>query len=122
MADIPGIIEGASEGKGLGVRFLRHIERNSSLLFLVSCQSDNIYEEYKILLNELKQYNPELLDKQRILAISKCDTIDEELITELEKDLNKRMKGKFKIPYLFFSSQTGYNLSQLKDMLWKQLN
>ena len=122
MADIPGIIEGASEGKGLGVRFLRHIERNSSLLFLVSCQSDNIYEEYKILLNELKQYNPELLDKQRILAISKCDTIDEELITELEKDLNKRMKGKFKIPYIFFSSQTGYNLSQLKDMLWKQLN
>ena len=82
----------------------------------------DIYEEYKILLNELKQYNPELLDKQRILAISKCDTIDEELITELEKDLNKRMKGKFKIPYLFFSSQTGYNLSQLKDMLWKQLN
>jgi GTP-binding protein len=122
MADIPGIIEGASEGKGLGVRFLRHIERNSSLLFLVSCQSDNIYEEYKILLNELKQYNPELLDKQRILAISKCDTIDDELIMELEKDLNKRMKGKFKIPYIFFSSQTGYNLQELKDMLWKQLN
>ena len=122
MADIPGIIEGASEGKGLGVRFLRHIERNSSLLFLVSCQSDNIYEEYKILLNELKQYNPELLDKQRILGISKCDTIDEELITDLEKDLNKRMKGKFKIPYIFFSSQTGYNVPQLKDMLWKQLN
>jgi len=122
MADIPGIIEGASEGKGLGVRFLRHIERNSSLLFLVSCQSDNIYEEYKILLNELKQYNPELLDKQRILGISKCDTIDEELIKELEKDLNKRMKGKFKIPYLFFSSQSGYNITELKDLIWRQLN
>ncbi len=122
MADIPGIIEGASEGKGLGTRFLRHIERNSSLLFLVSCQSDNIYEEYKVLLNELKQFNPELLDKQRILAISKCDTIDDELIDDLEKDLKKRMKGKFKIPYIFFSSQTGQNVQQLKDMLWQQLN
>lgn len=122
MADIPGIIEGASEGRGLGIRFLRHIERNSTLLFLVSCQSDNIYEEYKILLNELKEYNPELLDKNRILAISKCDTIDDELIGELEKDLNKRMKGKFKIPYIFFSSQSGYNLQKLKDMLWEQLN
>lgn len=121
MADIPGIIEGASEGRGLGTRFLRHIERNSTLLFLVSCQSDNIYEEYKILLNELKEYNPELLDKNRILAISKCDTIDDELIEELEKDLNKRMKGKFKIPYIFFSSQSGYNLQKLKDMLWEQL-
>ncbi len=122
MADIPGIIEGASEGRGLGTRFLRHIERNSSLLFLVSCQSNNIYEEYKILLNELKQYNPELLDKQRILGISQCDTIDEELIMELEKDLNKRMKGKFKIPYVFFSSISGYNIPKLKDMLWEQLN
>lgn len=121
MADIPGIIEGAHEGRGLGTRFLRHIERNSTLLFLVSCQSDNIYEEYKILLNELKEYNPELLDKNRILAISKCDTIDDELIEELEKDLNKRMKGKFKIPYIFFSSQSGYNLQKLKDMLWEQL-
>jgi GTP-binding protein len=122
MADIPGIIEGASEGRGLGIRFLRHIERNSTLLFLVSCQSDNIYEEYKILLNELKEYNPELLDKNRILGISKCDTIDDELIEELEKDLKKRMKGKYKIPYLFFSSQSGYNLQKLKDMLWEQLN
>lgn len=122
MADIPGIIEGASEGRGLGTRFLRHIERNSSLLFIVSCQSANIYEEYKILLNELKQYNPELLDKQRILGISQCDTIDEELIMELEKDLNKRMKGKFKIPYIFFSAQSGYNIPKLKDMLWEQLN
>jgi GTPase len=122
MADIPGIIEGASDGKGLGTRFLRHIERNSSLLFIVSCQSSNIYEEYKILLNELKQYNPELLDKQRILGISQCDTIDEELINELEKDLNKRMKGKFKIPYVFFSAQSGYNIPKLKDMLWEQLN
>lgn len=122
MADIPGIIEGASEGKGLGTRFLRHIERNSSLLFIVSCQSPNIYGEYKVLLNELKEYNPELLDKQRILGISQCDTIDEELIQELEKDLNKRMKGKFKIPYVFFSSHSGYNLQKLKDMLWEQLN
>ena len=92
------------------------------MLFIVSCQSPNIYEEYKILLNELKQYNPELLDKQRILGISQCDTIDEELIDELEKDLNKRMKGKFKIPYIFFSAQSGYNIMPLKDMLWKQLN
>lgn len=122
VADIPGIIEGASEGKGLGVRFLRHVERNSSLLFVVSCQSTSIYEEYKILLQELKRYNPQLLDKQRILGISQCDTIDEELIRELEKDLNKRMKGKFKIPCVFFSSQSGYNLQTLKDMLWKQLN
>ncbi|MBS1637757.1 MAG: GTPase ObgE [Bacteroidetes bacterium] len=122
MADIPGIIEGAHEGRGLGLRFLRHIERNSTLLFLVSCQSDNIYEEYKILLNELKEYNPELLDKQRILAISKCDTIDDELEVELEKDLKKRMKGKFKIPYVFFSAHSGKGLQQLKDMLWEQLN
>lgn len=122
VADIPGIIEGASDGRGLGTRFLRHIERNSSLLFMVSCQSANIYEEYKILLNELKEYNPELLDKQRMLAITQCDTIDDELIEELEKDLKKRMKGKFKIPYLFISSQSGYNIQQLKDMLWQQLN
>ncbi|MGZ3884711.1 MAG: GTPase ObgE [Bacteroidia bacterium] len=122
MADIPGIIEGASEGKGLGLRFLKHIERNSILLFMVSCQSSSIYEEYKILLNEVKQFNPELADKRRILAISKCDTIDDELEMELEKDLNKRMKGKFKVPTIFFSSQSGKNLQQLKDMLWAEIN
>lgn len=122
MADIPGIIEGAHEGKGLGFRFLKHIERNSILLFLVSCQSDNIYEEYKILLNELEEYNPELLYKKRVLGITKCDTIDDELIIELEKDLKKRMKGKHKVPYIFFSSQSGKNLQELKDLLWQNIN
>jgi GTP-binding protein len=122
MADIPGIIEGASEGKGLGLRFLRHIERNSSLLFLVSCDSKDIVEEYKILLNELKQYNPELLDKKRILGISKADMMDEELEVEMKKDLDKKLKGKMKVPYIFFSSATQKNIQQLKDMLWKQLN
>ncbi len=122
MADIPGIIEGASEGKGLGLRFLRHIERNSSLLFLVSCDSKDIVEEYKILLNELKQYNPELLDKKRILGISKSDMMDEELEAEMKKDLDKRLKGKMKVPYIFFSSATQKNITELKDMLWKQLN
>lgn len=122
MADIPGIIEGAHEGKGLGLRFLRHIERNSILLFLVSCQSNNIYEEYKILLNELEEYNPELLYKKRVLGITKCDTIDDELIDELEKDLKKRMKGKHKVPYIFFSSASGKNVQELKDLLWKEIN
>ncbi len=122
MADIPGIIEGAHEGKGIGLRFLRHIERNSSLLFLISCDSKDILDEYKILLNELKQFNPELLDKKRLLAITKCDMMDEELEEEMKKDLNKRMKGKNKIPYIFISSATGKNLMQLKDMLWEQLN
>src|SRR6478735_7712813 len=104
MADIPGIIEGAHEGKGIGLRFLRHIERNSSLLFLVSCDSKDIVEEYKILLNELKQFNPELLDKKRILGISKSDMLDEELEREMKKDLEKKLKGKLKVPYIFFSS------------------
>ncbi len=122
MADIPGIIEGAHEGKGIGLRFLRHIERNSSLLFLISCDSKDIIEEYKILLNELKQFNPELLDKKRLLAITKCDMMDEELEEEMKKDLNKRMKGKNKIPFIFISSATGKNIMQLKDMLWEQLN
>lgn len=122
MADIPGIIEGAHEGKGLGLRFLRHIERNSILLFLVSCQSPNIYEEYKVLLNELEEFNPELLYKKRVLAISKCDTIDDELEMELEKDLKKRMKGKHKVPYIFFSSQSGKKLQELKDLLWQNIN
>lgn len=115
MADIPGIIEGAHLGKGLGIRFLRHIERNSILLFLVPADSENIRQEYNILLNELKQYNLELLDKKRILAISKCDFLDKELIAELEKDLPD-------IPYVFISSVAGTGITELKDMLWKTLN
>lgn len=115
MADIPGIIEGASEGKGLGHRFLRHIERNSLLLFLVPADADDIHKEYKILLNELVQYNPELLDKNRVLAISKSDMLDEELIAEISKDLPD-------IPHIFISSVTGYNIQQLKDLLWHELN
>jgi GTPase len=122
MADIPGIIEGAHEGKGLGLRFLRHIERNSSLLFLVSCDSKDIVDEYKILLNELKKYSPELLNKKRILGISKADLMDDELEAEMKKDLDKRLKGKNKLPYIFFSSATQKNISELKDVLWRQLN
>ena len=116
MADIPGIIEGASEGKGLGHYFLRHIERNSNLLFLVPADADDIKKEYQILLNELKKYNPELLDKKRILAISKADLLDDELEAEIEKDLPKD------IPHIFISSYTGKNLDRLKDLLWKALN
>lgn len=122
MADIPGIIEGAHEGRGLGLRFLRHIERNSSLLFLVSCDSPDIFNEYKVLLNELKEFNPELLEKKRILGISKSDLMDDELEEEMRKDLNKRMKGKNRVPVIFFSSATQKNVMQLKDMLWEQLN
>lgn len=115
MADIPGIIEGAHLGKGLGIRFLRHIERNSVLLFMVPADSQDIHQEYKILLNELKQYNPEMLDKKRILAITKCDCADQELISEMEKDLPE-------IPYVFISSITGSGITELKDELWKALN
>ena len=115
MADIPGIIEGAHVGKGLGVRFLRHIERNSVLLFLVPADSPNIRHEYDVLLNELKQYNPELLDKRRVLAISKCDCADKELIAEMEADLPA-------IPYVFISSVAGTGLTELKDILWRVLN
>ena len=116
MADIPGIIEGAHEGRGLGLRFLRHIERNSMLLFMIPADSKDIAEEYKILLNELKQYNPELLDKERLLAVTKSDMLDEELKKEIKKHLPK------KIPYIFISSLTGEGIPQLKDMLWKILN
>lgn len=115
MADIPGIIEGAHLGKGLGIRFLRHIERNSVLLFMVAVDSNDIHAEYKILLNELREYNPELLDKKRILAITKCDYADQELIEEIEKDLPK-------IPYVFISSVAGTGITELKDTLWKALN
>ncbi|MDR0581440.1 MAG: GTPase ObgE [Prevotellaceae bacterium] len=116
MADIPGIIEGAHEGRGLGLRFLRHIERNAMLLFLVPADSRDIAHEYKILLNELRQFNPELLDKQRVLAISKSDLLDEELEKEIKKSLPK------KLPHIFISSITGKNISPLKDLLWATLN
>ena len=116
MADIPGIIEGAAEGKGLGHRFLRHIERNSTLLFLVPADSNDIQKEYKILLNELKKHNPELLDKDRLLAISKSDMLDDELKAEIEKELPKD------VPHLFISSVAQTGLTELKDTLWKMLN
>ena len=115
MADIPGIIEGASEGKGLGIRFLRHIERNSILLFLIPADSDDIKKEFQILINELKQYNPELLDKRRLLAISKCDMLDEQLIIEMEDELPD-------VPSVFISSVSGLGISNLKDMIWRELN
>ncbi len=119
MADIPGIIEGAAEGRGLGHRFLRHIERNSTLLFLIPADTKDLREEYDILLNELKKYNPELLDKERLVAISKSDMLDEELKGEMKKELNKQFKG---IPYLFISSVAQQGLQELKDTLWKMLN
>ncbi|MBQ8580885.1 MAG: GTPase ObgE [Alistipes sp.] len=115
MADIPGIIEGAHEGKGLGTRFLRHIERNSVLLFMVPADSDNVKKDYEILLGELTQYNPELLDKQRLLAVTKCDMLDEELIEEMKADLPEG------IPAVFISSVAGLNIQRLKDMLWSAL-
>lgn len=115
MADIPGIIEGAHEGKGLGLRFLRHIERNPALLFLVPADSVNHLKEYKILLNELEKYNPELLDKQRFLAISKADLLDDELMHEISDELKD-------VPHLFFSSVTGFNVAKLKDKIWEILN
>lgn len=115
MADIPGIIEGAHQGKGLGLRFLRHIERNSMLLFMVPADSENHLKEYKILLDELEKYNPELLDKQRLLAISKSDMLDQELMDEISQELGD-------IPHLFFSSVTGMNIQPLKDQIWEILN
>ncbi|MBQ1633653.1 MAG: GTPase ObgE [Bacteroidaceae bacterium] len=116
MADIPGIIEGASEGKGLGLRFLRHIERNSLLLFLVPGDTDNIRKEYEILLNEVGTFNPELLDKQRILAITKSDLLDEELIQMLSEDLPEDL------PHVFISAVTNQGITELKDTLWHALN
>lgn len=115
MADIPGIIEGAHEGKGLGLRFLRHIERNSMLLFLVPADSDDIHKEYQVLVNELKLYNPELLDKERILAISKSDMLDDELKDEIKQDLPD-------IPFVFISSVAQQGLNELKDKVWLALN
>jgi len=116
MADLPGIIEGAHEGKGLGIRFLRHIERNAVLLFMIPCDSSDIKKEYEILLNELKLYNPELLHKPRLLAITKSDLADDELEKLMKKDLPKG------IEHIFISSVTGKNIQQLKDKIWKKLN
>ncbi len=116
MADIPGIIEGASEGKGLGLRFLRHIERNSLLLFMVPGDADDIKREYEILLGELANFNPEMLNKHRVLAITKCDLLDEELIEMLKETLPKDL------PCVFISSVSGLGIDDLKDVLWKELN
>ena len=115
MADIPGIIEGASEGKGLGIRFLRHIERNSLLLFVIPADADDIKKEFNILLNEITQYNPELADKKRLLAITKTDLLDDELMHAIAEDLPS-------IPYVFISAVTSLGLTVLKDLLWKELN
>lgn len=116
MADIPGIIEGASEGKGLGHRFLRHIERNATLLFMISCDAKDIQKEFDILLNELKKFNPDLLDKRRLLAITKCDMMDETMIEQMRATLPKG------IPAVFISAVTGMNIQALKDMIWETLN
>jgi len=116
MADIPGIIEGAAEGKGLGYRFLRHIERNSLLLFMVPADAEDYVKEYEILLNELVKYNPELQDKDRILAITKADMLDDDLTEEIRSQLPKD------VPHIFISSVAGKNIMQLKDMIWEKLN
>ena len=116
MADIPGIIEGASQGKGLGLRFLRHIERNSLLLFMVPADADDIKKEYEVLLNELATFNPEMLDKQRVLAITKCDLIDDELKEMLSENLPED------VPHVFISAPTGDGIQELKDVLWAALN
>lgn len=121
MADIPGIIEGASEGKGLGLRFLRHIERNAVLLFLVPATSEDIEKEYNILLSELEKYNPQLLTKARLLAISKCDVLTDEELKKIQKQADKLTK-KLELPVLLFSSISGMGINQLKDALWEELN
>ncbi|MBD5316735.1 MAG: GTPase ObgE [Bacteroides sp.] len=116
MADIPGIIEGASEGRGLGLRFLRHIERNAVLLFMVPADADDIKAEYEMLVNEVVQFNPQLADKPRVLAVSKCDMLDEELMSEIEPTLPEG------VPRVFISAVTGQGIQELKDLLWKEIN
>lgn len=116
MADIPGIIEGASEGKGLGLRFLRHIERNAVLLFMIPADSDDIRHDYEVLLNELREFNPELMDKSRVLAISKSDMLDDELRNELAAELPEG------VPAVFISAVTGQGIAELKDLLWREIN
>ena len=120
MADIPGIIEGASEGKGLGLRFLRHSERNSLLLFMVPCDSDDIVKDYGVLLNELRKFNPDMLDKHRVLAITKCDMIDEELSEMLREEISRRIDEP--LPVVFISAVAQQGLDELKDILWNELN
>ena len=119
MADIPGIIEGASEGRGLGHYFLRHIERNSVLLFLLSSESEDIVKQYEVLLNELQKYNPELIDKQRLIAVSKSDLLDDKQIRKIKKNISNKIKG---IPFEFISSLSNIGLVQIKDLIWKVLN
>jgi len=119
MADIPGIIEGAAEGRGLGHYFLRHIERNSTLLFLISADSDSVAEQYHILLSELERYNPELLDKNRVIAISKADLLDQELKTELTEELKETLPKE--IPFILISAVAQQGIQELKDLLWNQL-
>lgn len=116
MADIPGIIEGAAEGKGLGLRFLRHIERNSILLFLVPADSEDVLQAYEVLLDELRRYNPQLLDKQRVLAISKADLVTDEDRQKIQDKLPKD------IPSIVFSAHANINVDKLKDLLWQQMN
>lgn len=116
MADIPGIIEGAHQGKGLGIRFLRHIERNAVLLFLISAEAEDINQEYEVLLKELKAYNPELMDKPRVIGISKADLLDEELKEMINEQID------FDVPHIFFSSVANQGLTELKDMLWQRIN
>ncbi|MAV65458.1 MAG: GTPase ObgE [Flavobacteriaceae bacterium] len=118
MADIPGIIEGASEGKGLGHYFLRHIERNSTLLFMIPADSDDIVQSYNVLINELKKYNPELMDKSRLIAITKSDLLDSELEEEIASEIVKSIK----VPFIFISSISNIGLGKLKDEIWKMLN
>jgi GTP-binding protein len=124
MADIPGIIEGASEGKGLGLRFLRHIERNSLLLFMVPGDTDDIKREYEILLNELRQFNPDMLSKHRVLAITKSDLLDDELIEMLRSDLETAWQNheEQRVPVVFISAVANKGLDELKDVLWRELN
>lgn len=116
MADIPGIIEGAHEGKGIGTRFLRHIERNSILLFMIAADSQDIKKDYQILLNELIEYNPELLDKEKVLAITKCDMLDEEMMSLMKEEVPEGVKS------IFISSVSGLHLQELKDILWDALH
>ena len=119
IADIPGIIEGASEGRGLGHYFLRHIERNSVLLFLLSSESDDVVKQYEVLLNELKKYNPELLDKQRLIAISKSDLLDEKQTSKIKKNISNKI---INVPFEFISSVSNIGLIEIKDLMWKVLN
>ncbi|MDM1043843.1 GTPase ObgE [Myroides sp. 1354] len=119
IADIPGIIEGAAEGKGLGHYFLRHIERNSTLLFMVPADAEDIKKEYEILLDELRRYNPEMLDKDRLLIITKSDMLDEELQAEMKAELDEELK---EVPYMFISAVAQQGLQELKDKLWQMLN